>query len=66
MAKGTFKVGGMAHMAECLPSKHKVLSSNPNTTKKKKKKEWGRHTGRDFADVIQFRIFEAGRLEWLI
>jgi hypothetical protein len=41
MAKGTFKVGGMAHMAECLPSKHKVLSSNPKTTKKKKKKGVG-------------------------
>jgi hypothetical protein len=26
-------------MVECQPSKHKTLSSTPNTTKKKKKKE---------------------------
>jgi hypothetical protein len=30
--------GGMVQAVECLPSKCKVLSSNPNTTKKKKKK----------------------------
>jgi hypothetical protein len=29
--------GGMAQAVECLPSKNKALTSNPNTIKKKKK-----------------------------
>jgi hypothetical protein len=33
------RAGGLAQMANCLPSKHKALNSNPNMTKKKKKKE---------------------------
>jgi hypothetical protein len=32
-AKGT---GSSDHMVECLPSKHKLLSSNPGTTKERK------------------------------
>jgi hypothetical protein len=36
---------GMARAIECLPSKYKAMSSNPNTTKKKKrKKETGNKT----------------------
>jgi hypothetical protein len=29
----------MAQVVECLPSKFEALSSNPNTTKKKKKRK---------------------------
>jgi hypothetical protein len=29
----------MTQVVECLPSKHRALSSNPNTAKKKKKEE---------------------------
>jgi hypothetical protein len=32
------RAGGLAQMANCLPSKHKAPNSNPNMTKKKKKK----------------------------
>jgi hypothetical protein len=32
-------VGGVAQVVKCPPSKHKVLNSNPNTTKKKKGNE---------------------------
>jgi hypothetical protein len=35
--------GRMAEMANCLPSRHKVLSSTPCTTKKKKKKVHALH-----------------------
>jgi signal recognition particle GTPase len=31
------RAGDMAQVVECLPSKHKTLSSNPLTIKKKKK-----------------------------
>jgi hypothetical protein len=31
----------MVQVVECLPSKHEALSSNPNTAKKKKKREGG-------------------------
>jgi hypothetical protein len=31
------KAGGVAQAEECLPSKHKVLSSNPSTAKPKAK-----------------------------
>jgi hypothetical protein len=31
------QAGRVAHVAECLPSKPKALSSNPNATKKKKR-----------------------------
>jgi hypothetical protein len=30
------RAGGMAQVVECLPSKHKALSSNPSTTNTKK------------------------------
>jgi hypothetical protein len=33
--------GGLARVVECLPSKREALSSNPNTGKKKNKKERG-------------------------
>jgi hypothetical protein len=29
------RAGGVTQMVECLPSKHKVLNSNPNTAKNK-------------------------------
>jgi hypothetical protein len=29
----------MAQVVECLPSKHKAVSSNPSSSKKKKRKE---------------------------
>jgi hypothetical protein len=32
----TKRAGGVAQVVECLLSKHEVLSSNSNTTKKKK------------------------------
>jgi hypothetical protein len=32
-----FQAGGMAQMIDCITSKHEAPSSNPNTTKKKKK-----------------------------
>jgi hypothetical protein len=32
------RAGGMAQVVECLPSKHKTLNFNSNTTKKKRKK----------------------------
>jgi hypothetical protein len=32
----------MAQVVECLPSKHKTLSSNPSITKKKRKQKDGR------------------------
>jgi hypothetical protein len=31
---------GMAQVVECLPSMHKVLSSNSSTLKKNKKQKW--------------------------
>jgi hypothetical protein len=31
--------GGMVQVVECLPTKHKALSSNLETTREKKKKE---------------------------
>jgi hypothetical protein len=34
----TWGAGGVAQVVERLPSKHKALSSNPSTAKKKKKK----------------------------
>jgi hypothetical protein len=33
------RIGGMAHVAEHLPSKSETLNSSPSTTKKKKKKK---------------------------
>jgi hypothetical protein len=36
---GSTWAGGMAQVVECWPSKHKALSSNPSTGRKKK---WGR------------------------
>jgi hypothetical protein len=33
------RAGDMAQVAGCLPSKHKVLSSNPSTERLKKKKK---------------------------
>jgi hypothetical protein len=34
--------GGIAQEVDCLPSKHKALSSNTNTIKKKEKYVWKR------------------------
>jgi hypothetical protein len=34
--------GGGVYVVECLPSKCKTLSSNPNIAKKEKKKKEGR------------------------
>jgi hypothetical protein len=36
----------MAEAIKCLPSKHKALSSNPSSTKKKKGRKGGREGGR--------------------
>jgi hypothetical protein len=33
--KDSIRAGGMAQVAQCLPSKCEVLSSNPSTEKKK-------------------------------
>jgi hypothetical protein len=33
-------VDGVAQVVECLPSKNRVLSSNPSAAKKKKKRKW--------------------------
>jgi signal recognition particle GTPase len=38
------RAGGMAQVVECLPCKHKALSSNSNTTKKER--EEGRKEGK--------------------
>jgi hypothetical protein len=36
-----WRAGEVARVVECLPSKREALSSNPNTGKKKNKKERG-------------------------
>jgi hypothetical protein len=48
--------GGMTQVAEHLPSKHKVLNSNPSAAKKKEKKE---------IDEIAVFPFKALVCEWL-
>jgi hypothetical protein len=47
----------VAHVVECLPSKHEALSSNHSTAKKKKKtKQTGRATwGKFQTPVFSFR-----------
>jgi hypothetical protein len=51
------RAGRVSQLAQCLPSKHEALSSNPSAAKKKKKKRkkpLGESTGLVLGDDFQF------------
>jgi hypothetical protein len=41
--KRKFRAGGMANVIDCQSRKHKALSSNPNTTKRRRKRRKFEH-----------------------